>query len=300
MRVNIETTALQRAKLLARRLGITHHEALGRLIFLWHWSQEELLVEATTPQICFWFNEDYQQEDVELIMNSLEEAGFISYDRDIPGRNDKPFGAFYRIHGNHKHVEKLKKWKEASKKGGEAMRAKWKAKREPNGSPTASPTKAGVATPNSIQFNSIQSNSIQFNSEGGKKPDKPGLPLLAQIWNEHCGKLPKVKVCNASRLKHVKARWKETPWNDDFGGAEAYWTEVVQLLALSKFCNGVNDRGWIADFSFFLRPETHIKTMEGTYSDRRGQNRGERAMSNLQELEQINLDEEEKNEPRTV
>ena len=300
MRVNIETTALQRAKLLARRLGITHHEALGRLIFLWHWSQEELLIEATTPQICFWFNEDYEQKDVEPIMNALEEAGFISYERDIPGRNDKPFGAFYRIHGNYKHVEKLKKWKEASKKGGEAMRAKWKAKRDPNESPTASPTKAGVATSNSIQFNSIQSNSIQFNSKGEKKPDKPVLPPLARLWNDHCGKLPKVKACNASRLKHANARWKEARWTDDFGSPAEYWAEVVHLLRLSNFCNGANDRGWIADFTFLLRPDTHLKVMEGKYANRAGQNRGERAMSNLQDLEKINFDEEEKNEPRTL
>jgi hypothetical protein len=47
------------------------------------------------------------------------------------------------------------------------------------------------------------------------------------------------------------------------------WREVVQRIARSKFCQGENDRGWIADFDFLVRAETFAKVLEGKYDDRK-------------------------------
>ena len=36
-------------------------------------------------------------------------------------------------------------------------------------------------------------------------------------------------------------------------------------MSESKFCVGENDRGWKADFDFFLKPGVIEKVMEGKY-----------------------------------
>lgn len=85
--------------------------------------------------------------------------------------------------------------------------------------------------------------------------------ILQRIWNENCGDLPEALLVIGSRKAQSIARWKEWP-------KEEIWIEVVQRIAASKFCNGKNDMGWIADFDFLIKPETHVKVNEGKYDDR--------------------------------
>jgi hypothetical protein len=83
---------------------------------------------------------------------------------------------------------------------------------------------------------------------------------LKDIWNEHCGDLPKIKTMGKGiRRESAKARWQEKP-------AREYWEGIVKNLASSPFCNGSNDREWKASFDFLIRPDTHIKASEGKYS----------------------------------
>jgi hypothetical protein len=44
----------------------------------------------------------------------------------------------------------------------------------------------------------------------------------------------------------------------------------MKKILQSDFLCGKNDRGWRADFDFFIKPETHIKIMEGKYDNRNG------------------------------
>lgn len=87
------------------------------------------------------------------------------------------------------------------------------------------------------------------------------LPILARLWNEHCGSLQKVRAASAKRRKAATARWRENP-------SEVHWIQVIERLAASKFCQGKNDRGWRATFDFLIQPETQHKALEGTYDDR--------------------------------
>lgn len=86
------------------------------------------------------------------------------------------------------------------------------------------------------------------------------LPRLAEIWNSHCGRLPKVEKCGNQRLRFVAARWKENP-------SEEYWIKVIRKLADSPFCNGKSNTGWRASFDFLIQPETQHKAIEGKYDD---------------------------------
>lgn len=88
-----------------------------------------------------------------------------------------------------------------------------------------------------------------------------GAQKLMQIWNEWKElKLPRVTgiTPGSPRYKNALSRWREKP-------NEQYWIQVVKRINDSRFCNGQNERGWVADFEFLVRPETHYKVLEGKY-----------------------------------
>jgi hypothetical protein len=78
-----------------------------------------------------------------------------------------------------------------------------------------------------------------------------------EVWNQNCGTLPKSKVLNAKRCKLVGLRLKEIPDLKD-------WEIAVRRLAAMPFMCGENDRGWRADFDFFLEKGL-VKAFEGSY-----------------------------------
>lgn len=110
--------------------------------------------------------------------------------------------------------------------------------------------------------------------------------ILIDLWNQHCGKLPKVSKTNPTRVKSMKARWSEEP-------NEEYWIGVISKIRESKFCNGENERGWLANFDFLLKPDTHIKAGEGQYESREGKKNRPltyaevRSQSNMELLDQV-------------
>ena len=83
------------------------------------------------------------------------------------------------------------------------------------------------------------------------------------LWNE-LSKPPMAKVNtsmlkpSSQRVRSAKERLKEIP---DLN----YWRGVIEHVVASDFCKGQNDRGWVADVDFLLRPDTHLKVMEGKY-----------------------------------
>jgi hypothetical protein len=96
--------------------------------------------------------------------------------------------------------------------------------------------------------------------------DAPPPHKLALLWNEFSQELPKVNLAmSKGRLKKCELRWKETPSDKD---PLAHWQGVITRLAKSDFCNGKNDRSWIATFDFLLQPDAQFKIMEGKYDNR--------------------------------
>lgn len=86
---------------------------------------------------------------------------------------------------------------------------------------------------------------------------------LVVIWNAQkptnlqrvCG-----MSATSSRFKNADARWKEKP---DAG----YWTTVIARIGRSKFCLGDNERAWLADFEFLVRPDNHYRILEGKFDN---------------------------------
>jgi hypothetical protein len=83
------------------------------------------------------------------------------------------------------------------------------------------------------------------------------LPLLAELWNLHCGNLSKVIGTTPKRDKKAAERFKEA--------TEGEWVGCIQKIAALPFMNGENDRGWKATFDFLLKPDTRLAVLEGKY-----------------------------------
>lgn len=101
---------------------------------------------------------------------------------------------------------------------------------------------------------------------------------LLELWNESCGGLPKAKL-SQKRKDHVKTRIAENPHKD-------YWEEVIKRIAKSDFCNNKSQssKGWVADFDWLIKPDTHLKVIEGKYDNRSNGKSDEERIRHLMEI----------------
>ena len=90
---------------------------------------------------------------------------------------------------------------------------------------------------------------------------------LFKIWNENRKNLKKCISMQESRQRKWRRCLKTNP---DIN----YWIDIIQRIAESPFCNGENDRGWVADIDFFLKPDTHVKVLEGKYDSNKTKKSG--------------------------
>lgn len=101
----------------------------------------------------------------------------------------------------------------------------------------------------------------EMDKDKEKEKESEKLPRLAILWNEHCGKLPKVRVSNSMRDKKSKALI-------NLHGEES-WVAAIERLSQSEFANGLNETGWVADFEFLIQTTTYAKIIEGKYDNRK-------------------------------
>jgi len=99
-------------------------------------------------------------------------------------------------------------------------------------------------------------------SRAGARPHPNGYTpeQLFADWNttaEQTG-LRQCRQLTPARRKIATQRLRDHPSGD-------FWREVIDRLGASAFCRG--SKGWRAGIDFLLRPETHVKAMEGVYDD---------------------------------
>lgn len=82
---------------------------------------------------------------------------------------------------------------------------------------------------------------------------------VVEAWNK--SGLTKCMALNDTRKRHLNARL-----GDSFFVSS--WREAIAKVSISEFCKGKNDRGWRADFDWFLQPNAIAKIMEGKYDNR--------------------------------
>ena len=89
----------------------------------------------------------------------------------------------------------------------------------------------------------------------------PECDALVEAWNRlaQAEKLPKVRALTTKRHRALAARLRNPEWRTG-------WREAVDKIRECPFLLGENDRGWRADFDWFLRPDTVIRILEGQYA----------------------------------
>jgi len=102
---------------------------------------------------------------------------------------------------------------------------------------------------------------VSSNEDTPPKSENDGLKPehVVEVWNDLADRrgLPRVKVLTPTRLKQVKARIKSSSLDD--------FTEAIGAIERSSFLLGENDRGFRADFDFFLQPKSFTRLIEGFY-----------------------------------
>jgi hypothetical protein len=88
---------------------------------------------------------------------------------------------------------------------------------------------------------------------------------LVKLWNGTCKSLSKVDRLTDKRKVHSTQRIKDNP-------DPSYWMQVAERIEASDFCRNAapSSKGWKADFDWFIKPDTHIRVMEGKYDNRDG------------------------------
>lgn len=101
---------------------------------------------------------------------------------------------------------------------------------------------------------------LSDSTESSPSAKASGYPLLL-IWNENRGTLKEGLSLNPKRKKSISTRLKEVPDLER-------WAAAARRAATSPFCCGKNDRNWVANFDWFIRPDTLTKIEEGQYDNK--------------------------------
>ena len=86
------------------------------------------------------------------------------------------------------------------------------------------------------------------------------LKSIVDSWNVLAEKHGLSKVCKLTdkRRKHLRARLGDKDW-------VAAWEQALALVPDSPFLLGKSDRGWKADFDWFIKPDSVMNIIEGKY-----------------------------------
>jgi hypothetical protein len=82
---------------------------------------------------------------------------------------------------------------------------------------------------------------------------------LQRIWNAHRGKLPE---CRELSYERQQAAWDLLRANADKDAD--YWVEVVKRIAKCSLAKGLSS-GWKPSFTWLLKPDSHLRVMEGEF-----------------------------------
>ena len=103
---------------------------------------------------------------------------------------------------------------------------------------------------------------IEREKEGEGKGESDDSPAeVIKAWNQLGSPFPKIVKITDERKRKLKTRLAASWWSKN-------WRAALLKIKESPFCRGENDRGWKADLTFFLRPDTVAKAIEGLYDAR--------------------------------
>lgn len=114
----------------------------------------------------------------------------------------------------------------------------------------------------------LQQDSVELLRSPPPPPPPPrstaipdGLGNVLDEWNK-TSVLKKCLLLSDKRRRSLQSRLSEPFFQSN-------WRVAMARIQNSGFCMGQNDRGWIASFDWFIRPDSVVKIMEGVYDTNR-------------------------------
>ena len=89
----------------------------------------------------------------------------------------------------------------------------------------------------------------------------PSIGEIFDVWNGTKG-VRQCLIVSDKRRRLLEIRMGEKQFIEN-------WHAAITRVSLSNFCCGENERGWKANFDWFIRPDTVTKIMEGCYDNRK-------------------------------
>lgn len=108
--------------------------------------------------------------------------------------------------------------------------------------------------------NNANANAIVNENKDEIKIEKNVEKKFFDEFNEKCTRLSKVQILNQQRKTKISARIR------DFGLEKTF--SIIDLVSVSNFLNGENDRNWKASFDWILEPKNFTKILEGNYNNK--------------------------------
>lgn len=91
--------------------------------------------------------------------------------------------------------------------------------------------------------------------EGGSSGSVVLHVAVQQAWNLLGRPFPQCAQLTAKRRKALKSRLSDPYW-------EQHWQTALEVVKRTGWLRGDNDRGWVANFDWFIRPDTVVKLIE--------------------------------------
>lgn len=179
-------------------------------------------------------------DDVSRLLQELDDSGVFS-------RSEHGIIYSRRMVRDERKREKCV---EAGKRGGNPT-----LKGHPKGRPKGESNRK--LTPSS----STSVNEGSGGSARGRQIGTTEMQAVADAWNMLGAPFKPVRRVHDKRRKHLTARLADPDWSSN-------WQEAMRRMTASAFCRGSGDKGWIADFDWFIRPNSVTAILEGKYDER--------------------------------
>lgn len=177
---------------------------------------------------------------VKRARNKLKEAGFIEW-RSRAGNQS----ATYRL---------TKLYSETSE-----FVVQNQGQNAPQSVPQTVPQCVPQVVPQSVPINRHRLRLDKEDTPQPPKGERVNYKAVAELFNETCPSLPKVRDLTDQRRRAIKARFREGNTIEDF-------QEVFAKVQGSDFLTGKNG-GWKCGFDWILKPANWQKIKEGNYDD---------------------------------
>lgn len=177
---------------------------------------------------------------VKRARNKLKEAGFIEW-RSRAGNQS----ATYRL---------TKLYSETSE-----FVVQNQGQNAPQSVPQAVPQCVPQVVPQSVPINRHRLRLDKEDTPQPPKGERVNYKAVAELFNETCPSLPKVRDLTDQRRRAIKARFREGNTIEDF-------QEVFAKVQASSFLTGKNG-GWKCGFDWILKPSNWQKIREGNYDN---------------------------------